>query len=132
MTNTFTLIEFWVMNHKSAKPNRLNVLCRYASRNGYPNIKQLIMSKFLNRSRATNKFMNLGFDFEYCTACGECNIDCVKSILLLNTTELLRNNLFDRITITPIGGWHLQKQKTTRVSKLEPLLYPSDSALPVS
>ena len=31
MTDTFSLIEFRVINHQSAKPNHPNVLCWYVS-----------------------------------------------------------------------------------------------------
>ena len=46
MTNTFTLIEFWVMNHKSAKLNHLNALAGMHREMDIPTqnrVKQLII-----------------------------------------------------------------------------------------
>ena len=45
MTNTFTLIEFWVMNHKSAKPNHLNALAGMHREMDIPTQLIILMSK---------------------------------------------------------------------------------------
>ena len=80
------------------------------------------MSKFYNQLRVTN---TSSLALILSTVLLAVNaILTVKSVLLLNITELLRNILFNRITITMIGG-----QK----SKINGLLYTFDSrALPMS